>query len=76
MRAQLFAKAQDDLGGLDEAFSLGDYRGLLNWLRSKVHCEGQRYRPAQLIEQVTGSKPDHGALVANLRRKYSELYGI
>jgi carboxypeptidase Taq len=74
--AQLFAKAEEDLGCLDGAFTLGDYRGLLNWLRAKVHCEGQRYRPAELIERVTGLKPDHGALVANLRRKYSELYGI
>jgi carboxypeptidase Taq len=74
--AQLFAKAQTDLGGLDHAFTLGDYRGLLTWLRAKVHCEGQRYRPAELIERITGSKPDHGPLVANLRQKYSELYGI
>ncbi len=74
--AQLFARAQADLGGLDQAFAQGDYSGLLAWLRAKVHRQGQRYRPAELIEQVTGSKPDHRPLIAALTQKYSELYGI
>jgi carboxypeptidase Taq len=74
--AQLFAQAQADLGGMDESFARGDYGGLLEWLRSKVHSQGQRYRPAELIERITGSKPDHRPLIDGLRRKYQELYGI
>jgi carboxypeptidase Taq len=74
--AQLFKKAQADLGGLDEAFARGDSSGLLTWLRAKIHRKGQRWRAAELIEQVTGSKPDHRPLIEALRRKYNELYGI
>jgi carboxypeptidase Taq len=74
--AQLFAQAQADLGGTDEAFARGDMSGLLSWLRTKVHSEGQRFRPADLIERITGSRPSHGPLLEALRRKYSELYGI
>jgi carboxypeptidase Taq len=74
--AQLFAQAQAELGGLDEAFAQGDYGDLLAWLRVKVHREGQRRRPAELIEHITGSGPDHRPLVAALTKKYSELYGI
>ncbi len=74
--AQLFARAQADLGGLDQAFAQGDYSDLLAWLRAKVHRQGQRYRPAELIEQVTGSKPDHRPLIAALTQKYAELYGF
>lgn len=74
--AQLFAQAETDLGGLDQAFARGDFRGLLHWLRAKVHCQGQRYRPAALIERVTGGKPDHRPLIEALRKKYAELYGI
>jgi len=73
--AQLFAKAETELGGLEEAFAHGDYESLLAWLRQKVHCEGQRRRPAELIEHITGNKPDHRPLIASLKRKYSELYG-
>jgi carboxypeptidase Taq len=74
--AQLFARAQADTGGMEEAFAHGDYFGLLSWLRTKVHREGQRYRPADLIEKVTGSRPSHGPLIESLRRKYGELFGI
>jgi carboxypeptidase Taq len=74
--AQLYAQAQADLGGLDEPFGRGDYGGLLGWLRAKVHSQGQRLRPADLIEHVTGSKPSHRPLIDGLRRKYEELYGI
>jgi carboxypeptidase Taq len=74
--AQLYAQAQTDLGSLDESFGRGDYAGLLGWLRTKVHSQGQRYRPAALIERITGSKPSHGPLIDGLRRKYQELYGI
>ena len=74
--AQLFAAAQAELGGLDDAFARGDFGGLLGWLREKVHRQGQRYRPADLVERVTGSRPDHRPLIDGLRRKYAELYGI
>jgi carboxypeptidase Taq len=74
--AQLYAQAQADLGGLDEPFARGDFSGLLGWLREKVHTHGQRFRPANLIEHITGSKPDHRPLIDGLRRKYGELYGI
>ena len=74
--AQLFAKAQADLGGFDEVFARGDTSDLLGWLRTKVHRQGQRRRPTELIEHVTGSKPDHRPLIATLRRKYQGLYGI
>ena len=74
--AQLFAAAQAELGGLDDAFARGDFGGLLGWLREKVHRQGQRYRAADLIERVTGSRPDHRPLIDGLRRKYAELYGI
>jgi carboxypeptidase Taq len=74
--AQLFARAQSDAGGFDQSFAQGDYSGLLAWLRANVHREGQRRRSVELIEHITGSKPDHRPLIAALTQKYSELYGI
>src|SRR5262249_44162345 len=74
--AQLFAQAQAELGDLDQAFALGDYHALLDWLRVKVHRQGQRRRSVDLIEQITGVKPDYRPLIQILRSKYSELCGI
>ena len=74
--AQLFAAAEAQIGGLDDAFTRGDFAGLLGWLREKIHRQGQRYRAADLVERVTGARPDHRPLIDGLRRKYAELYGI
>jgi carboxypeptidase Taq len=74
--AQLFEQAQTDLGGMSLAFARGDFSGLLSWLRTKVHREGQRHRPAELIEHIVRNRPHHRALMDSLRRKYGELYDI
>ncbi len=74
--AQLFAKADAELGGLDAAFARGEFAGLLGWLREKIHRHGKRYTPTDLIEQATGSPLDHRPLIASLRKKYGALYGI
>ena len=74
--AQLFARARRDLAGLDESFARGDFGELLAWLRDHVHRHGQRYRSVPLIERATGAKPDHRPLIAALKHKYGELYGL
>jgi carboxypeptidase Taq len=74
--AQLYAAACADVGDLDDAFLHGDFSGLLDWLRDKVHLHGSRYPAAGLIERVTGSAPHHWPLIASLRQKYVELYGL
>jgi carboxypeptidase Taq len=73
---QLFARATEELGDPGPAFARGDFAGLLGWLRGRVHRQGSRYPAPALIEQVTGSPPDHRPLVRALRRKYGELYGL
>ncbi len=74
--AQLFGKADAELGGLAGPFSRGDFKGLLEWLRKNVHVHGQRDRAADLAQRVTGSPPDHRPLVKMLKTKYGELYGV
>jgi carboxypeptidase Taq len=74
--AQLFARANADLGDQAEAFARGDFGALLGWLRRQVYRQGSRYPAAWLIEHVTGSPPDHRPLVQSLWRKYGELYGV
>jgi carboxypeptidase Taq len=76
LAAQLFAQAAREIGDLDKAIAHGDFSGLLGWLRDKVYRSGCRYRAAKLVEHITGAPPDHGPLVAYLRRKYGELYGL
>ena len=74
--AQLYARARADLGNTDAAFAKGDFAGLLDWLRDRIHRQGSRYPAPVLIEKVTGSPPDHRPLVAALQGKFKEIYGV
>jgi carboxypeptidase Taq len=74
--AQLFARAQQDLGDLGESFARGEFRQLVRWLGERIYRQGGRYPSARLIEVVTGSPPDHRPLVEALRSRYGELYGL
>jgi carboxypeptidase Taq len=74
--AQLYARAEADLGCPGEAFCRGDFSGLLGWLRERVYRRGSRYSPGRLVEVCTGAPLGHRPLVQALRRKYGELYGV
>ena len=74
--AQLYNKADADLGGLEPAFARGDFAGLLAWLRDKIHRNGQRYRANHLVRLATGESLDHRPLILSLKRKYTPIYGI
>ncbi len=74
--SQLFAKADAELGGLDEQFARGEFEPLRGWLRKNVHEPGQRYSACELIERVTGKPLSHDSLITHLRDTFGLLYGI
>jgi carboxypeptidase Taq len=74
--AQLFARAERDLGDIDEQLALGEYAPLVRWLGERVYRQGARYPSTRLIEVVTGSPPDHRPLVRALEAKYEKLYDL
>ena len=59
------------MGGVGDALAdlVGELfdRPLLGWLRQRVYREGHRYPAATLVERVTGTPPNHRALVQALR---------
>ena len=74
--AQFYNAAKRDLGNVDELCSRGDFKPLKAWLNEKIHRHGKRYRASRLVEIVTGESLSHLPLIAHLRGKYSELYGL
>ncbi len=73
--AQLVAAAERAIGPLEESFAQGNFRTLREWLRENVHRHGKRYKPAEIIERVTGSAPDPSALIESLSRRYTSTPG-
>ncbi len=74
--AQFFAQAGQDLGDLDEVLSRGDFGALLGWLREKIHSQGSRYLPRDLVKAVTGGYLNPQFLIDYLNRKYGALYEL
>jgi carboxypeptidase Taq len=72
--AQLMDKARADLGDLDADFRLGRFDRLKRWLNDKVHKPGQKYRPRELVQKITGETLSPTPLVNYLRRKYGTLF--
>ena len=48
--AQLLESMQDELGDIDALVSSGDWSSLLQWLRPRIHEQGSKMSPAELIE--------------------------
>ena len=74
--AQLLAAAREYLPEHDAQISSGDFSPLLDWMRKKVHRRGSILKPAELIEEATGSPPSPEAFVDYLSNKVRHLYSI
>jgi carboxypeptidase Taq len=74
--AQLFRKADQELGGLEALISSGQFLPLRQWLGEKIHAQGQRFPAAELIRRVTGEPLSHRPLIDYLRAKLGPLYGL
>jgi carboxypeptidase Taq len=74
--AQFFDQAREDLGDVERQFSCGEFAPLKEWLMTKIHRHGQRYRAGDLVLAVTGKPLSPRHLLEHLRSKYALLYGI
>ena len=72
--AAFYARAREDLPGLDEDLRTGDGSRLLAWLREKVHVHAY-LRPAKDIgEEIIGGPLSARPLLDYLRTKFTTLY--
>ena len=74
--AQIWRAAGQALGDLEDMFSRGEFRPLLDWLREQVHGPGSLHQPRTLMERVTGSGPDPSVLAEVLEQRYAEAYRL
>jgi len=74
--AQLFDRAEQDLVDLPQQIERGEFAGLLGWLREKIHRHGKRWWSTELVFQATGAQPSPHPFLAQLTRKFGELYGL
>jgi carboxypeptidase Taq len=71
MSVQIWEKADEELGGLDEQVERGEFEPLRGWLGEKIHAQGRKYPPQELLRRATGSTIDARPYLAYLKRKYA-----
>ena len=74
--AALYAKAQADLGPLEDELRVGDASRLLGWLRDNIHSEGSRRPGKEIAEGVIGGTLTPKPFLDHLKKKYAEIYDI
>jgi carboxypeptidase Taq len=69
MSVQIWERALEDLGDLDERFERGEFADLREWLTEHLYRLGAKLTPQETIERVTGSRIDAKPYVRYLREK-------
>jgi carboxypeptidase Taq len=72
--AQLYATADDSLGGIDNQVTKGDFTPLLQWLQTNVHTAGRNDSPDELVAKITGKELSAKPLIDSLRARYARVY--
>ena len=74
--AQLLEAMEDELGDIDNIIESGKWQPMLDWLRSKIHLQGSKWTPSELIENATGAPPTPQPFISYVEKKYGELYNL
>jgi len=70
---QLWERVTSELGDLDAEFERGEFGGLREWLRERVHRWGRAFEPPELLERAVGGPLDAEPYLAYLRDKVEAL---
>lgn len=74
--AQFYAAARRAIPDLTGQIRKGEFRSLLEWLRTNIYRHGMRYQADELVRAVTGEALSTEAFMDYLRAKFSSLYGL
>ena len=66
---QIWQRATEDIGELDERFEEGEFGELREWLREHLYRLGRKFTPQETIQRVTGSPIDAKPYLRYLREK-------
>jgi carboxypeptidase Taq len=74
--SQLLQSMRKELGDIDSIIKSGDWSPLLDWLRPRIHEQGSKWTPSELIKKATGKSPTPEPFLQYVEEKYSNLYNL
>jgi carboxypeptidase Taq len=66
---QIWDRALEDLGDVDERFERGEFGDVRDWLHEHLYKLGAKFTPQETVERVTGSRIDAEPYMRYLREK-------
>jgi carboxypeptidase Taq len=73
--AQFWATIRNELPEMDARIAAGEFTGLLDWLRDRVHRHGRRYTATELCARVTGEPLSAAPFIRYMEQKLESVYG-
>ena len=70
MSVQIWEKAADDIGDLEQQIERGEFAALREWLGAHVHAYGSKFPPQETLRRATGATIDAKPYLAYLKKKY------
>jgi carboxypeptidase Taq len=74
--AQIFQKLHHVFPDLDARLATGETTFIRQWLEEHMYASGVIYLPEDLIERVTGERPNPGHFVRYLTTKFEQIYQL
>jgi carboxypeptidase Taq len=74
--AQIWYRVLRERPDLEAEFARGEFRWLLDWLRTNVHAQARRQPALELVRRITGEELSPRHLVRYLSERYGKLYGV
>jgi carboxypeptidase Taq len=74
--AQIYAALRRAFPDFDARLARGDRRFALDWLRERMYLCGATYLPEELIERVTGERPNPEYFAEYLTSKFERVYDL
>lgn len=72
--AQFYNQAKSDLPKLEQQINKGAFTDFHQWLTSKVHIYGRKYRSEELCKRITGQGLNLTSFMEYATAKYSDIY--
>jgi carboxypeptidase Taq len=70
MSVQIWEKAADDLGDLEQQVERGEFAPLREWLGENVHAHARKFVPQETLRRAVGTTIDAKPYLAYLKKKY------
>jgi carboxypeptidase Taq len=74
--AQFYAKAVQDIEGLEDDIRAKNPAKLLEWLQTNIHQHGRRYKADELCKRVTGEILNFDYFMRYVEEKYASIYDL